>query len=473
MRPGFCALGALSLLLSVHPLPAAVFRYAGQLPNVLVNVYGNVVEYRIFDPDKGRFVGNREAGATISGLQSKDGIVVWHDGSVVKARFYDRNVGGWRGTQVASATVEQMEIHDGVLTWRNATLVNALVFDLCRSGWRLNQTAVVNPMSRLQSEAGTVAWIANHTVYIRVYNPVRGVWIEGQGTSAANPGDLLNQQGIVAWSSGGVVYLRTYAPELGRFVVAEVDSATPADLQIDTGVVAWKATGRVYLAAYDPMLQLWRPAKLESGDVTGLAIHASTVSYTDPERNSVLRGYSVETGKWFAGMTVPFASFGASSTSNDAPKTVYFYDRSLGASGWGWDFDDGEVRFERATHHTFSDASTYRVSLAVHGPHGMPSGAATDIALAGDAMGTAAGANAGTGNGEEFQRLESSRTAEGLLQVTIHGTPGDEVELQASDNLADWDTIAELSNSTGTLIYVDPDSATMPHRYYRSKVVNP
>ena len=472
-RSGLCSLGITSLLLSVAPAESAVFNYSAQLENVLAKVYGTTVEYSVFDPDKGRFVGTSESRASIQNLINEDGILAWTDGAIVYARFYDPNRGAWRATQVTSAAIENMIVRDGVLVWNNNTLVNQLVYDLCRGAWRLRQDAAVNPVTRLDTAAGLAVWNGARTVYHNVYDPVRGLWVGGTINTAVPAQDLMTRHGIMACSSGSLVYVRTYDPEISRWIGAEINSGAPSGMRIDNGVVAWTASSRVHYAVYDPMQQRWISGSVVSGPVTDLNIHHSTVTFTGSARTPMIRGYSVESGRWFPGTTVPYASFGASSTSDEAPKTVYFFDRSLGASGWGWNFDDGGVRFERSPHHTFSEASVYRVSQMVHGPHGMTSGAVAEINLTGEGEGTGASANAPTSEGADYQTLESSRTAEGLLQVTIHGAPGEEIELQASGNFSDWTTLATLGNSTGTVTFVDPDSAHMEHRFYRARSVAP
>ena len=58
--------------------------------------------------------------------------------------------------------------------------------------------------------------------------------------------------------------------------------------------------------------------------------------------------------------------FTADLTSGPVPLTVNFTDQSTGdITSWSWDFGDGATSTEQNPSHTYTDAGTYTVSLAV------------------------------------------------------------------------------------------------------------
>ena len=65
------------------------------------------------------------------------------------------------------------------------------------------------------------------------------------------------------------------------------------------------------------------------------------------------------------------AGFTADLTSGPFPLAVNFTDQSTGdITSWSWDFGDGATSTEQNPSHTYTDAGTYTVSLAVTGPCG-------------------------------------------------------------------------------------------------------
>lgn len=72
--------------------------------------------------------------------------------------------------------------------------------------------------------------------------------------------------------------------------------------------------------------------------------------------------------------TPPTASFTASPTSGNGPLTVQFTDTSAAGSNaitdWLWTFGDGETSTQQNPSHTYADAGTYSVTLAVTTPLG-------------------------------------------------------------------------------------------------------
>ena len=64
--------------------------------------------------------------------------------------------------------------------------------------------------------------------------------------------------------------------------------------------------------------------------------------------------------------------------------------------------------------------------------------------------------------------LSPTVTGSQRFQVTFQGKPGQRFFVEASTNLPDWFPLATLTNTTGTLQYIDPTPATGPRRFYRS-----
>jgi len=59
------------------------------------------------------------------------------------------------------------------------------------------------------------------------------------------------------------------------------------------------------------------------------------------------------------------------------------------------------------------------------------------------------------------------RLGDGLFHFTINSSAGAVLTIQASTNLVNWTQIAVVTNSTGTMDFADPASASIPMRYYR------
>jgi PKD repeat protein len=74
----------------------------------------------------------------------------------------------------------------------------------------------------------------------------------------------------------------------------------------------------------------------------------------------------------------PDAKFCASPTTGPAPLTVNFYDQSIQATSWSWDFGDGSTSIEQNPTHTYSDPGIYTVILTVTGAGGSDTEIQTD-----------------------------------------------------------------------------------------------
>jgi hypothetical protein len=59
------------------------------------------------------------------------------------------------------------------------------------------------------------------------------------------------------------------------------------------------------------------------------------------------------------------------------------------------------------------------------------------------------------------------RLGDGLFHFTINSPAGAVLTVQASTNLVNWTQIAVVTNTTGTMDFADPASASFPRRFYR------
>ncbi len=69
----------------------------------------------------------------------------------------------------------------------------------------------------------------------------------------------------------------------------------------------------------------------------------------------------------------PVADFSANPTSGSAPLSVHFTDSSQNATGWDWDFGDGDNSIAKNPEHTYAEAGDYTVNLTVTNENGTDS----------------------------------------------------------------------------------------------------
>jgi hypothetical protein len=55
----------------------------------------------------------------------------------------------------------------------------------------------------------------------------------------------------------------------------------------------------------------------------------------------------------------------------------------------------------------------------------------------------------------------------GGVQITFSGSTGDIYSVLGSTNLLNWQTLASVTNLTGTMQFIDPDTANYHQRFYR------
>jgi len=78
---------------------------------------------------------------------------------------------------------------------------------------------------------------------------------------------------------------------------------------------------------------------------------------------------------------LPVANFGTNVTSGFAPLSVQFNDSSDNATGWNWDFGDGNNSTEPNPMHTYSSVGNYTVNLTASNENGTNSMFATITVL--------------------------------------------------------------------------------------------
>ena len=111
-------------------------------------------------------------------------------------------------------------------------------------------------------------------------------------------------------------------------------------------------------------------------DPGACGIYTQTATVSCNEMNGTISSTGGSSGTLYLMRTSNFpqvvgAGFTADLTSGPVPLTVNFTDQSTGdITSWSWDFGDGATSTEQNPSHTYTDAGTYTVSLAVTGPCG-------------------------------------------------------------------------------------------------------
>lgn len=69
-----------------------------------------------------------------------------------------------------------------------------------------------------------------------------------------------------------------------------------------------------------------------------------------------------------------------------------------------------------------------------------------------------------------FVKLESPQGGGGSFSLLIVGEAGQKYDVQTSSNLTDWTTVATVTNTTGTVPYIESMPTNATQRYYRAKL---
>jgi PKD repeat protein len=79
----------------------------------------------------------------------------------------------------------------------------------------------------------------------------------------------------------------------------------------------------------------------------------------------------------FTSKVLPVANFTSNVSSGYAPLSVQFTDLSTNATGWNWDFGDGNISYIKNPVHTFYAVRDYTINLTVNNTNGTDSKLAT------------------------------------------------------------------------------------------------
>lgn len=231
-----------------------------------------------------------------------------------------------------------------------------------------------------------------YTVHYRVNDPLRS-WVQRDTGENAVP-SVATKDGVVIWQTamrdigGGLYHAAHYAiydPQRGGWVEgSSPDDAVAGTVQTSGGAVSWMSgyrdiQGALYYyanyAIYDPQRGVWVKEK-SSGIVGafGVGVTNGTVTYRLAGRTTnTTRGYNPAGGQWYDGPTRPLAYFFSTRTSGTAPLPVAFWDMSIGATSWSWNFGDGSSSAARSPQFSFTRPGTYTVTQTVNGPGGQHS----------------------------------------------------------------------------------------------------
>ena len=111
-------------------------------------------------------------------------------------------------------------------------------------------------------------------------------------------------------------------------------------------------------------------------DPGACGIYTQTATVSCNEMNGTISSTGGSSGTFYFKRTseppeVVGGDFTADLTSGPVPLAVNYTDQSTGdITSWSWDFGDGVTSTEQNPSHTYTDAGTYTVSLAVTGPCG-------------------------------------------------------------------------------------------------------
>ena len=364
-------------LLAWHSLTAAVLDYSGPVQPVQVTQSSDLIEYQVFDPVRGVVEGQDSLSGFIEPVQA-DGVLAWGDSTHVRMRTYDPSLGMWVKLDVEAMARPDLQTQDGVVTWGTSSRVHMAVYDQTRHEWRRRDLAPLAPPLNLTTTHGIVAWSSSSqfstVVEYVAYNPVSGAWVDRstQYNQVVSIQDLKTSGGVVAWSVVGTVYFRAFEPVSGSWEEAfSSDSGSVFDLVVGDGIAAWSQSSLVRAFIFDPTRHEWRGGAFPpSAFVSNLRISSGSVLWSGGG-NSRSAGYNAGTGTWNLPLTAPRALFGVSTNAGNAPLDVYFFDQSLGASSWSWNFGDGTASSSRRSpYHRFQTFGSNAVTLSISTPTG-------------------------------------------------------------------------------------------------------
>jgi hypothetical protein len=225
-------------------------------------------------------------------------------------------------------------------------------------------------------------WIRNpdlslsKMVGFSVYDPKTGVW--NTRTTVGIDTDVISgvacDGGTVLWLGfGGIVRFAMFDSELNGWVISSSSNFTNAAFVDATGAVAWQSGNNYYVTVYDPTRRSFRIGATPSLTIpSSYSIGNGTLSYTSGGVGATL-GYRPSTGGWSGGSsTTPLAYFIPSKVTGNVPLTIFFWDMSIGSTGWSYNFGDGGGSSVANPTYTYNSAAgtPYTASLSVSGPGG-------------------------------------------------------------------------------------------------------
>ena len=307
---------------------------------------------------------------------------------------------------------------DGVVTWR--VQVNTFpngspqyrvyfsVYDPKIGSWNTSfQDAPDTTISSsVQSSNGVVLWnltVGNSTTsytrfYFRAYNPNSSSWSGADFNNQNNSTDTFPASGI----GGGIGYWAKFSKPSGS----------------STGNLT------VYTLAFDVSRGGWINGQSSNVSVNGGTVNSFNISNGTLSYNAggatFFRGYNSDGGNWYGGTTIPLAYFVPSQTTGSIPLKVYFWDVSLGGSGWSWNFGNGGTSGLQSPFYTYNSAagSPFTVTQTVSGPGGTRSRSATISPTSYSISGNVANKNGFKINGAT---VTLSGTVSGTTQTDTNG----------------------------------------------------
>lgn len=109
--------------------------------------------------------------------------------------------------------------------------------------------------------------------------------------------------------------------------------------------------------------------------------------------------------------SLPVSNFSTDVTSGDTPLTVQFTDLSQNATGWDWDFGDGDTSTDESPEHTYSTAGTYTANLTVSNENGTSFQTAVIDVEESSSSGGSSGGNSHKSSGSSTGSLSVSSTS--------------------------------------------------------------
>ena len=209
-----------------------------------------------------------------------------------------------------------------------------------------------------------------------------GMFITTWGYYGTDDGQFSNPQGIAVDSSGSVYVADSDNDRIQKF--AKIDPVFPV-ANFSSNVTSGYFPLSVQFTDLSENATGWNwdfGDGNTSTDQNPTHIYSAAGNYTVNLTASNLNG----TNSTFANIIVseppvlPVADFSSNVISGYAPLSVQFTDSSENATGWNWDFGDGNTSTEQNPTHIYSSVGNYAVNLTVSNENGTNS-AFTDITV--------------------------------------------------------------------------------------------